>query len=116
MSNMQIVTVSSSEGESERRRRIWSLRIAQVLTFVSALVYTSGITGIYPYLKEVSFDFWLYFAFPGVLEILTFSKLFFNYVHFRKLRRQQMVKFVSLTMKGNRKINDVIDGYDITVF
>ena len=42
-----------SEDERAKKGRIRSIRITQGLGFVFALGFSSVITGIYPYLKEV---------------------------------------------------------------
>ena len=53
-----------SEDERAKKGRIRSIRITQGLGFVFALGFSSVITGIYPYLKEVKIT-----PFEGVIFI-----------------------------------------------
>ena len=55
MSGVDVVELMP-ECESARKRRIRSIRITQGLGLVFALGFSSVITGIYPYLKEVIVD------------------------------------------------------------
>ena len=44
----------ATESEYDKKTRIRSIRITQIMSFIFALGFSSVITGIYPYLQEVS--------------------------------------------------------------